>query len=96
MKKITLGTAEIRLDSLAVVEDAATAISPTMFHVTCTANKLGKPDHVTVAILCSSPFKEISELVQYALENLDVESMMQEESTEDMVNYLSKDMTKEC
>jgi hypothetical protein len=67
VKKTELSGAEIHIDTLNIVSEAGTVIAPDMWHITCTANKLGKPDDRVIAVLCSSPFKEVADVVLLAL-----------------------------
>lgn len=69
MKKVLgIDKVNIHIDTLNVVEEKGGMGLPDMFHVTATCSKKSNSDHKVIAVLCSSQFKDISELVKASLE----------------------------
>lgn len=67
--RVNVSGAEIHVETLYIKHETGGGIMPDLFHITCTINKAGKPDDQAIAVLCSSPFKDVAEVLLKALKH---------------------------
>lgn len=66
MRRVAIAGANIHIDSLGISKQEDNGLQ--IYHITASVSKLGTPGDVAVAVLCSSMFPEIADLIFVSLE----------------------------